>query len=1221
MFVKQHKSDFCFIQESHSVPDDGRLWRSQWGNDLWQAHGSEHSAGVMTLKYNFPGAILLSVSDTSGHFIFQVLTIENFTLIVINIYGYNSNHENDIMLESLEKHILNALNNFPNSGIVIGGDFNMILDHNIDCWPPRASTAVNSNLTLFMQKFNLIDVWRFNNPNISAFTWSNKNATRRSRLDYWLVSDHLNTDKISVNIITTPLTDHNAVSIFIPLHSAPSTSCRNAYWKLNSSLLKHDEVKSDIKNLILKFWNKAKSEDAFGSNWELLKFKAGQYLRNYGSILSKNRKLEEERVISKIISLYQKVPADLAEEERLTLISEQLKLNEMYSNKAKGAFIRSRKRWIEEGEQNSAYFFGLERYHGKSKLIQQLNINNTITDNPKSIAVFCAEFYRNLYKSKYCHQSTTAFLDSLFVNPISQDDRELCDVPITLQEVTFAIDHCKTNKSPGVDGLSAEFYQAFTHDLAPFLLEVIIESVGNGSLPPSLTQGLITLIPKPKKDPLFIDNWRPISLLNTDYKIFASIIAKRLKNVLDPIIDEVQSGFMRKRHISNNIRLVLDIIDYSFLCPDDSFIFFLDFYKAFDTVEHNFIFQTFEKFGFGDFFCKAVRTMYCKGNSSIRLKNGTSPRFELQRGIRQGCPASPYLFILCTQLLSTHIKSSALKGISIAEREVILTQLADDTTLFLKDASQVPIAIKTIELFSAASGLCLNLKKCELFSLKESDTSQVCSIPIKDKITYLGITIMKNEEERCTVNFNVISDKTKKKLNQWLQRDLSLKGRVLLTKAEGLSRLTYAAIPLFVNKKLCNYIDKSLFNFIWKNKTHYVKKSVIMNTFERGGLNFLDFTTLNNTFKINWIKHFLKNPTSTWNFIPNYIFSKVGGLEFLLLCDYKIEKIPLILSNFHKQMLLAWSLIYKHNFSPHRCFIWNNRLIKFKNKSLFYKNWFNNNILLVSQLLNDKGSLLNYSEFLYTFGIPITPREFAIVMDAIPSGILTLLKGAGKPDCLPALDPKLTLVGSICFVTTKRNNNRNIRSLFQRDVTSIPNVVPYWSNFVDNLNWGNIWNLPYKYLLTNKVREVSFKIIHRYYPAKQYLLRFKLDICVNCSLCGICPETMVHLFWQCPYTITFWKDLSRYITIKLIADFSLFWKNVLFGFHDDQSKKQKEIYLINLLIILGKYHIHKAKFSNSKPSFIAFEKETEQYIKSIYDSRNKKAAKTIQLCSIFNVFI
>ena len=73
-------------------------------------------------------------------------------------------------------------------------------------------------------------------------------------------------------------------------------------------------------------------------------------------------------------------------------------------------------------------------------------------------------------------------------------------------------------------------------------------------------------------------------------------------------------GFVRKIHVSNNIWLVLDVIDLSLLCPDDSFIFFLDFYKAFDTVEHNFIFQTIEKFGFGDLFCKAVRTMYSKVN-------------------------------------------------------------------------------------------------------------------------------------------------------------------------------------------------------------------------------------------------------------------------------------------------------------------------------------------------------------------------------------------------------------------------------------------------------------------------------------------------------------------------------------------------------------------------------------------------------------------------------
>ena len=103
---------------------------------------------------------------------------------------------------------------------------------------------------------------------------------------------------------------------------------------------------------------------------------------------------------------------------------------------------------------------------------------------------------------------------------------------------------------------------------------------------------------------------------------------------------------MRNRHISYKVRLVLDILDYSDLITEDSFILFLDFYKAFDTVEHQFLFHSLERLGFGDFFCKAIKTLYANGNSSIKLKYGTSPRFELKRGIRQGCPISPYLFLL-----------------------------------------------------------------------------------------------------------------------------------------------------------------------------------------------------------------------------------------------------------------------------------------------------------------------------------------------------------------------------------------------------------------------------------------------------------------------------------------------------------------------------------------------------------------------------------------------
>lgn len=210
----------------------------------------------------------------------------------------------------------------------------------------------------------------------------------------------------------------------------------------------------------------------------------------------------------------------------------------------------------------------------------------------------------------------TPFLTNL--NKISNSDALICDSPITSQEVADAINHLKCNKSPGSDGITAEFYKHFSDPLTPFLFEVYKESLTNMSLPPSMTQGVISLIPKPHKDMLQIDNWRPISLLNNDYKILASLLAVRFKKVLNKIIDENQSGFMKNRCISNNIRLILDLIDYSELTSDKSFILFLDFFKAFDTVEHPFLFYCPEKLGFGGYMCNAIKTLYTHGNSSVK---------------------------------------------------------------------------------------------------------------------------------------------------------------------------------------------------------------------------------------------------------------------------------------------------------------------------------------------------------------------------------------------------------------------------------------------------------------------------------------------------------------------------------------------------------------------------------------------------------------------------
>ena len=104
-------------------------------------------------------------------------------------------------------------------------------------------------------------------------------------------------------------------------------------------------------------------------------------------------------------------------------------------------------------------------------------------------------------------------------------------------------------------------------------------------------------------------------------------------------------------------------------------------------MEHSFIFHSLRTFGFGDFFCNAIKTLYNNANCSIKLKYGSSPRFAVKHVVRQGWPISQYLFLLAAQLLCDHIKSSKLQGIFIADRTILISQLADDTTLFLKDSS------------------------------------------------------------------------------------------------------------------------------------------------------------------------------------------------------------------------------------------------------------------------------------------------------------------------------------------------------------------------------------------------------------------------------------------------------------------------------------------------------------------------------------------------------
>ncbi len=236
--------------------------------------------------------------------------------------------------------------------------------------------------------------------------------------------------------------------------------------------------------------------------------------------------------------------------------------------------------------------------------------------------------------------------------------------------------------------------------------------------------------------------------------------------------------------------------------------------------------------------------------------------------------------------MALHIKKDDFQGIAALGRTFKLCQFADDTTLFLKYLHEIIKAVNCIKEFSEVSGLRMNMDKSVLFPLKKCSLTHFHNIPIKNQVTYLGVVICKDEYLRNDLNFSPIISKTNKRFNMWLQRDLSIQGQVLLSKAEGISRSVYTSLSLDIPPKVTKQLDKMLIDFIWKNKPHYLRKEILCNSKDHGGLEVLSYDTLNNVFKINWLIQYLKNKDSIWNSFPKYLFKQLGDLKFLLKCKF-----------------------------------------------------------------------------------------------------------------------------------------------------------------------------------------------------------------------------------------------------------------------------------------------------------------------------------------------
>lgn len=256
LFCKDLRSDFIFIQETHTCSADGQFWKSQWGNDIWLAHGSSHSGGVAILRNTFKGKMILSKSDVAGHWASLLTELEGRECLMCNVYGYNNNTTNNFFIDDIENQIQRILDKHPSANLIIGGDFNCTLDDGIDRWTPKSITAMNQMKSL-CQRFDLVDIWRVKHPDTKQFTWSNKTHSLQSRIDYWLISlNEMQNIVKEVAISPSILSDHKIIQLDMKSEDG-SEKRGNWYWKFNNNLLKQDEFTMTIQNPIDNHWEEA----------------------------------------------------------------------------------------------------------------------------------------------------------------------------------------------------------------------------------------------------------------------------------------------------------------------------------------------------------------------------------------------------------------------------------------------------------------------------------------------------------------------------------------------------------------------------------------------------------------------------------------------------------------------------------------------------------------------------------------------------------------------------------------------------------------------------------------------------------------------------------------------------------------------------------------------------------------------------------------------------